>query len=162
MNSDYDKVWDQQETAAEAMIPLIGDLYRDKSVEISVFGQLMVKRTVSDIMIAHDFAREVQAVKLTPVDSLRVVKFLHAQPLHSAHIDIGKLLVKFQDSGEEGTPDAFLKRELAEAWLEEGEEPPSGESSKDVVLYGFGRIGRLMARLLCDRTGGVGCFGISP
>jgi glyceraldehyde 3-phosphate dehydrogenase len=154
MNGENDKSWDEQETAVEAMIPLIGDLYRQKAVEISLFGQLIVKRTVSDIMLAHEFVREVQATTLTPVDSLDIVRFLHGQPLHSAHVDIGKLLVKFREQGEGQSIEAFVRKELDDVWLEEGQEPPSMLPSKDVVLYGFGRIGRLLARLLCDRTGG--------
>jgi glyceraldehyde 3-phosphate dehydrogenase len=146
--------WDAQETAAEAMIPLIGDLYRDKSVETSLFGQLMVKRTVSDIMVAHELVREVQDNALSPVDSLSFVKLLHTLPIRSAHIDVGKLLVKYRDQNETAVPEDFLQRELAPVWLSEGEESKFARQKKDVVLYGFGRIGRLLARLLCDRTGG--------
>jgi hypothetical protein len=42
-----------------AMIPLIGNLYRKRLVEISVFGQLMVKRTVNEILKAHEYVRRV-------------------------------------------------------------------------------------------------------
>ena len=143
-------VWDDHERAAEAMIPLIGELYRERDVEISVFGQLMVKRTVSDILKAHELARQIERVELSPRATLAVVRALSTMPLRHAHIDIGKLAVKFTSLPERPDNQAFLDAELRDA-MDDGRELPE---PKDVVLYGFGRVGRLLARLLCDRTGG--------
>jgi glyceraldehyde 3-phosphate dehydrogenase len=143
--------WDQNERAAEAMIPLIGDLYRDRTVEISVFGQLMVKRTVSDILKAHELVHQVEDIELVPADTLLIIEAISRMPLSGAHIDVGKLVVKYSRQTR-GTPREFLERELAPAF--EDQQSDGGIPMKDVVLYGFGRIGRLLARLLCDRTGG--------
>jgi glyceraldehyde 3-phosphate dehydrogenase len=68
----------------------------------------------------------------------------------NAHIDIGKLAVKFRNEGNGRTLQAFLADELADA----STEPAEAHESTDVVLYGFGRIGRLLARLMLDRAGG--------
>jgi glyceraldehyde 3-phosphate dehydrogenase len=68
----------------------------------------------------------------------------------NAHIDIGKLAVKFRNEGNGRTLQAFLADELAGA----STEPAEAHESTDVVLYGFGRIGRLLARLMLDRAGG--------
>jgi len=142
--------WDDDERAAEAMIPVIGELYRERDVEISVFGQLMVKRTVADILKAHELARQVEHVELSPRDTLAVVGTLSNMQLRHAHIDIGKLAVKYANLADRPDHQAFLDAELSDA-ADDGRERPQ---PKDVVLYGFGRIGRLLARLLCDRTGG--------
>ena len=142
-------IWDDQERAAEAMIPLIGELYRERDVEISVFGQLMVKRAVADILKAHEFAQQLEHVELSPRDTLAVVTALSTMPLRHAHIDIGKLAVKFAGLADRTDHQAFLNTELEDAMDGVERLPP-----RDVVLYGFGRIGRLLARLLCDRTGG--------
>ncbi len=142
--------WDDYERAAEAMIPLIGELYRDRDVEISVYGQLMVKRTVADILKAHDFAQHLERVEITPRDTLSVVKMLSNMRLRHAHIDIGKLASKYVGLDPRPDRQAFLDAELADA-RDDGTELPA---PRDIVLYGFGRIGRLMARQLCDRTGG--------
>ncbi|MEJ2088313.1 MAG: glyceraldehyde 3-phosphate dehydrogenase NAD-binding domain-containing protein [Gammaproteobacteria bacterium] len=141
--------WDDQERAAEAMIPVIGELYRERDVEISVFGQLMVKRAVADILKAHELARQVEHVELSPRDTLAVVSALSTMPLRHAHIDIGKLAAKYASLPDRPDHQEFLTTELHDA-MNGHELPPP----KDVVLYGFGRIGRLLARLLCDRTGG--------
>lgn len=66
--------WDKNERAVEAKIPLIGELYRDREVEISVFGQLLVKRTVNDILHAHELARQIEEIELSAQDSLSIVK----------------------------------------------------------------------------------------
>jgi len=151
-NSNSSEQWDKNERAAEAMIPVIGNLYRDRSVEISVFGQLMVKRTVNDILKAHEMVHQVEDIELAPSDTLSIVELLSEMPLSRAHIDIGKLVVKYRRLGSP-EPKAFLLDELASACTDD-EEGFVAPHEKDVVLYGFGRIGRLLARLLCDRTGG--------
>jgi glyceraldehyde 3-phosphate dehydrogenase len=65
-----------------------------------------------------------------------------------ARVDLGKLGRQFAESGEGQTVSDFLASELASIT---GGQPAEG--SRDVVLYGFGRIGRLLARLLIERTG---------
>ena len=144
-----DNDWDRNERAAEAMIPLIGELYRERTVEISIFGQLMVKRTVNNILKAHEVVHQIEDLELLPEDTLQIVEALSRMPLRNAHIDIGKLVVKYYKQGG-GNTRQFLEAELATAANGGDESTPQ----KDVVLYGFGRVGRLLARLLCDRTGG--------
>lgn len=145
------KDWDDRERAAEAMVPLVGALYRDRSVETSIFGRLIVKRTVNDILVAHEFVEQVEQVTVSPFNTLEVLQALSSLPLGPSHIDIGKLWVNYQEVAAGQSLEAFLKDELADA-LVSGE--VAATEIKDVVLYGFGRIGRLLARLLCDRSGG--------
>ena len=142
--------WEDGERAAEAMVPIIGSLYRDKSVETSVFGRLVVKRTVNEILKAHDFAESIDQSQLSPVDTLAALEVLNSLPLAPSHIDVGKLMVSFLTSGNGQSLSDFLTQQLAGALTSEAAE--KGQQ-KGVVLYGFGRIGRLLARLLCDGTG---------
>lgn len=142
--------WEKGERAAEAMVPIIGGLYRDKSVETSIFGRLIVKRTVNEILKAHDFAASVEGRELAPADTLAALEVLNSLPLGSSHIDIGKLMVSFRENGNGKTLSDYLTTQLAGA-MSEG--AVSKGEQKGVVLYGFGRIGRLLARLLCDGTG---------
>lgn len=144
--------WEANEEAAEAMVPLVGALYRDKSVEISIFGRLIVKRTVNDIMQAHEFIRQVEEKDITPLHTLDILKIISSMSLGPAHIDIAKLYAKFHKQHRDDS-------ELKEFLQDELKQVIDSESAdqlevKDVVLYGFGRIGRLLARLLCDQTGG--------
>ncbi|MGB0467600.1 MAG: glyceraldehyde-3-phosphate dehydrogenase [Pontibacterium sp.] len=140
--------WKEREAKAEEMVPLIGGLYRDCNVETSVFGRLIIKRSVIDILKAHRFVRQVEEQELTVHDTYPVLKAVQGMNIKSAHIDAGKLAVKFREEGNGRDLEAFLKEELADVIGAQERE------STDIVLYGFGRIGRLLARLLIERTGG--------
>src|SRR5699024_4246748 len=154
LTNDSDEMkWNDEERAAEAMIPLIGALYREQSVEISVFGQLMVKRTVNDIIKAHEFTRRVEGVTLLPHDTLPILQQLAAMPLQRVHVDIGKLAAKYIGGGAQPSVADFLASEMRPA-LTDNVDASALPAAKDVVLFGFGRIGRLVARLLSERTGG--------
>ena len=140
--------WKEREAKAEAMVPLIGGLYRDNNIESSVFGRLIIKRSVIDILKAHRFVRQVENQELSVHDTYPVLETVKALGIKNAHIDAGKLAVKFREEGNGRDLESFLKEELADA--------TSGDEREgtDIVLYGFGRIGRLLARLLIERTGG--------
>ncbi len=141
--------WKAREALAEAMVPLIGRLYRDRNVETSVFGRLVHKRSVTDILKAHRFARQMMQdqEELSVHDTYPVLEAVDRLGVANAHVDVGKLVIKFRHEGN-GDIEAFLKKEL-DSVIGAPEREPT-----DVVLYGFGRIGRLLARLLIERTGG--------
>mgnify|MGYP001670304783 FL=1 len=72
--------------------------------------------------------------------------------LGTASIDLGRLAKEYKHSDEKDLR-AFLDRELADVIGTSSE-----LEARDVVLYGFGRIGRLLARILIAREamyGGV-------
>ncbi|MBU2966536.1 glyceraldehyde-3-phosphate dehydrogenase [Amphritea sp. 2_MG-2023] len=140
--------WKGREALAEEMIPLVGRLYRDKHVETSVYGRLINKRSVVDVMKAHRFVRQLEDQELSVHDTYPVLKALDSIDVKGAHVDVGKLAVKFRDEANGRSMEEFLTAELAPVLGGDESEPT------DVVLYGFGRIGRLLARLLIERTGG--------
>jgi len=140
--------WKQREALTEKMVPLVGELFREHNVETSVFGRLLVKRSVIDILKAHRFGRQIESKELTVDDTYPVLKILAQMKIKNAHVDIAKLAVKYREQTEHDDLAAFLAAELVQA---------AGDNSAaatDVVLYGFGRIGRLLARLLLEQTGG--------
>ena len=140
--------WNARESIAEAMIPLIGRLYRERNVEISVYGRVIVKRSVIDIIKAHRFVRQVEEEELSVVDTFPVLEVVSGLDLHNAHVDIAKLAVKFRSSAAGRSLEQFVADELADAVG-----PIDNRKPVDVVLYGFGRIGRILARQLVDRAG---------
>ena len=147
---EYLKNWEEYECAAETMVPLIGSLFRDKLIETSVYGKLVVKSTVNDILKAHDSAHQIEDIDLSPLETLAVIKALAELPLGGAHIDAGKLAVKFRKQGNGLSLHDYLKKELAALFSFDKKQVVN----RAIVLYGFGRIGRLLARLLTDQTGG--------
>jgi glyceraldehyde 3-phosphate dehydrogenase len=79
------------------------------------------------------------------------VKALAGLNLGRAHIDVGRIAVNFTKDGAGVSVEDYVKREVADAV---GTDVKPIPEPRDVVLYGFGRIGRLMARLLIEKTGG--------
>ncbi|BBB30105.1 glyceraldehyde-3-phosphate dehydrogenase [Neptunomonas japonica] len=140
--------WKEREATAEAMIPLIGRLYRDRNIETSVYGRLIVKRSVIDVLKAHRYVRQMEAQELTVLETYPVLEALESLDVSGAHVDVGKMAAQFRESGNGRTMKEFLEEQLSSVI---GVEDRQGT---DVVLYGFGRIGRLLARLLIERTGG--------
>ncbi|WP_405281443.1 glyceraldehyde-3-phosphate dehydrogenase [Cobetia sp. Ld8] len=146
------KQWQDNEALAEQMIPLLGDLYRRFNVVPSIYGRSLINRSMVRILKNHRWVRKAEGVELSVEDTFPLVRAMIELNLGPAHVDIGKLAVAFKRSDESDIT-AFLKRELADivgGYVEGG----MGGDPKDVVLYGFGRIGRLLARIMIEKAGG--------
>ena len=143
--------WIDREALAEAMIPLIGQLYRNNNVVTSIFGRGLINRSVIAILKAHRFARHRLAgeEELSVHDSYTILKTMTEMNLGAASVDLGKMVAKFKAAGAADLA-AFVREELASLANKRGER----REGTDVVLYGFGRIGRLLARILIEKTGG--------
>ncbi|CAM3524677.1 glyceraldehyde-3-phosphate dehydrogenase [Parendozoicomonas haliclonae] len=150
-NKDTRQEWMEREAMTEAMIPLVGRLYRENHVVTSVYGRPLINRSVIDIIKAHRFVRQMEGSELSVRDTLPVLEQLVQMNLGESRIDIGKLAMSFQRQDIHTDLGEFIKAELAEVINGRN---GSREEGQDVVLYGFGRIGRLMARLLIERSGG--------
>ncbi|HSG89581.1 MAG TPA: glyceraldehyde-3-phosphate dehydrogenase [Pseudomonadales bacterium] len=148
---DYFPDWKQREELAEAMIPIIGKLYR-KNVVTYCYGRAMYNQSVTSLMKAHRYVRQVARNELSEFESYPILLAMSELDLGPSHIDVGKLATEFME--ESATSDIsasdFVARECAEVI---GRHVPPITQPQDVVLYGFGRIGRLLARLLIEKTG---------
>ncbi|MCR9184548.1 MAG: glyceraldehyde-3-phosphate dehydrogenase [Halieaceae bacterium] len=150
---DYFKDWKEREALAEGMIPLVGELSRRKNVKCYIYGKSLVNQSVTQIMKDHRYVRQVEENELSEFETFPIIKSLSALDLGPAHIDIGRLAVQYYDKGEGAglSVDDYVRQEVADLI---GARPEPGHAPVDVVLYGFGRIGRLMARILIDKTDG--------
>lgn len=148
----YFEDWQERETIAEAMIPMIGRLYRKYNVVTSIFGRALVNRSVIRILKDHRFVRQVEGEELDVRDTHLLLETLLKLKPGPAHVDIGKLAAQFRKQGG-GDMEAFLQSEMASV-LGKHKEADMGGDPQDVVLYGFGRIGRLVARILIEKAGG--------
>jgi len=140
--------WKSSQTLAEKMIPLLGELYRDKGVAVKVFGRRLMNRTTIDILKAHRVGRRVVGEEISIEATFALVEAMNRLDLSPARVDVGQLAVAYSKLGNGSSVEDFLKAELMGV-LSVDEDVVA----KDVVLYGFGRIGRLLARLLIERTG---------
>ena len=148
---DFFKDWKQREALAEGMIPLIGKLYRESNVSTYMYGNSMVNKSVTDLMKAHRYVRHIEHNELSEFESYPMLEAIANLQLGPAHVDVGKLAVSYQKVADDQSLDSFLGAQLADII---GSQMKPLPEPQDVVLYGFGRIGRLVARLLVDTAGG--------
>ena len=146
LHAEHQGRWKNREEIAERMITLIGQLYREKNIVVSVYGRSLINRSVIQILKTHRRTRMVD-VELSVVNTFPILEALmKVENIGSAEVDIGKLAVEYQNQG--GDVDAFVANAVASI-----QGNATSEQPKDVVLYGFGRIGRILARLIISQSG---------
>lgn len=150
MNTPELARWNAQEALAEAMIPIIGSLHRTHGVTVLLHSRSLVNKSVISIMRTHRFARQLGGDELTVEQTFPFLQALAGLDLGPSKIDLGLLVMAFSaDDRGLSVPD-FTAEKLAEVTAGNKIEP---QGPRDVVLYGFGRIGRLVARLLIEKAG---------
>ena len=109
---DFFKDWKQREALAEGMIPIIGKLYRERNVSTYMYGNSMVNKSVTDLMKFHRRVRQVEQNELSEFDSSPMIEAIARLHLGPAHIDLGKMVVKFKSIGNGRSVDEFVADEL--------------------------------------------------
>ncbi|MEY4989632.1 MAG: hypothetical protein RI933_1265 [Actinomycetota bacterium] len=142
------QVWEQSLSTAESLVPLIGRLYRSNGALLSVHGRSLINRTPVQLLKAMKYARHIDGVPLDISRAASLIRLLDRLGLGPASIDIARMLSKQKESGKQ--LDEFVREELREISQMVS---VITESERDVVLYGFGRIGRLVARILVAHDG---------
>ena len=134
--------------ATVEFIKTVNDLWYDNSVELVLFRNQLIDQKVSEILNLHEYAGEFVQKPISIFDSVEIAQAIKKLNLPPAKLDIGKLTYEYhlEDQKYENAT-AFVAAKLKDAKNSREIEP------KDVVLYGFGRIGRLVARELMTRTG---------
>lgn len=146
----YLQDWKAHEACAEQMLPIIGRMYRENNVVPTVYGRALVHCSVIDILKAHRFARLIIDTELSVTDTLPLLEAMEKLDLAPARVDLGKLIVKYQSLSSSVSMDDFVRQELIRVNTGRG---ALRSEPQDIVLYGFGRIGRLLARILVEKAG---------
>tara|TARA_B100000497_G_scaffold3215_1_gene3505 strand:+ start:2587 stop:4032 length:1446 start_codon:yes stop_codon:yes gene_type:complete len=133
--------------AAVTFINIISDLWYDKSIELIIFRNQLIDRNASEILNLHEYAGKFVKKPISIFDSVEIAQAIKTLNLPPAKLDIGKLTYEFHLEKKQTNALAFVSEKLKSAKDQQNITP------KDVVLYGFGRIGRLLARELMTRTG---------
>jgi len=149
---DYFGDWKWREGLAELMIPIVGRLYRH-GVHIMIYGQSLINKSPIDIMHAHRFVRQIEGNELSELETFPLLERLSNMNLPDCEIDLGELAMRcsfFNDlPNNPDSIDDFLQEQINTGDIT----PKRPDKPQDIVLYGFGRIGRLMARMLVQTTG---------
>jgi len=129
-------------------IKIISDLWYDKSIELVLFRNQLIDRTVSDIINLHEYAAEFVQKPINVFDTVEIANAILNLDLPPSKIDIGKLTYEYHlEDNKYHDAKAFVIDKLKNAKNAKNIKP------KDVVLYGFGRIGRLLAREMMSKIG---------
>lgn len=142
------KSYREQQNAAVELIQIISNLWYNHTVELVLFREQLVDEKVSVILNHLRESTFLTGNILTIFDLLNVARVLEKSNLAPARIDIGKLATKAtndQINVEDLSSFIFNELEGIAEWQE--------LTPRDVVLYGFGRIGRLLARELINKSG---------
>ncbi len=138
----------QVRRATVEFINIVNDLWYDKSIELVLFRNQLVDKRASEVLNLIDYAKEFVAKPISINDALEIAKAIQAIDLPASKLDIGKLAYEYHLQDDATTDKlAFVQNQLKDATEAETIQP------KDVVLYGFGRIGRLLARELMSKMG---------
>lgn len=142
--------WQVREALSESALHLIGKLYRDQGIVSLIYGRPIVNFSPAELIKAHRFVRQIEKMELSIHDSFPIMEAVCDLQLPPVQIDIGILTTQYVKSGKKENPVTFIKNQLSDII---GQEDDYMGAPQDVVLYGFGRVGRLIARLLIEQTG---------
>ena len=140
----------EDERAAVKLQRFVGELLYDKGIELVIFRHHLTDVTISEILNLHSYAGKVVNKPIdvyTTSDLAEIILSLNIKP---SKLDIGKLASEWlSDASQYDSKTDFIEKKLA------GFEPSANNEiqPRDVVLYGFGRIGRLAARELIRQAG---------
>ena len=134
--------------AGVEFIKIISDLWYDKSIELVLFRNQLIDKNVSEIINLHEYAGAFVGKPINVFDSVEIASAIVDLDLPPSRIDIGKLTYEYHlEDDKYNDAKAFVIDKLKNAKNFQEIKP------KDVVLYGFGRIGRLLARELMSKIG---------
>lgn len=141
--------WIKHEKAALELIGIVGKLWFEKSIELILFRNKLFDRSASEIMNLHLYSKDIVKKPINVIDSVLLANEIYNSDICPSRVDIGKLVFEWtQEKTNLKSATDFINNKLNDLIGKKITITP-----KDVVLYGFGRIGRLAARELISQAG---------
>lgn len=143
--------WIELEKAAIELIHITGSLWFNKSVELIIFRNQLVDRSASQILNLHQYAHDIVKKPISVIDTLALARAINEMDLAPSRLDIGRLAAEWLAEKKEFNNDtkAFLVSKIGDFIGKDRRKMVP----RDVILYGFGRIGRILARELVGQAG---------
>ncbi len=148
----YNKEMDsfvEQKRQAVSLATSVGNLLLNQSVELVLFRNDLADTSVSEKIQLMGYAKNVVNKPIDIKDVAHIAATMNTMNLAPAKIDIGKLAANWMEQSEFKTIEEFLDSVLSGFLLDKA----NNAEPRDVVLFGFGRIGRLVARELIKQFG---------
>ncbi len=142
--------WIEQEKLATELVNVAGKLLLNDSVELMLFRKPLFNTSSSEVLAHHQYAQSVSLLPIHVKDTLALAQAIHQLSLAPSRIDLGRLTAEWIQEGPSfSSIQDFVKEKLANHLGKDR----LVLKPKDVVLFGFGRIGRIATRLLIEQTG---------
>ncbi len=143
--------WIDDEKIALEFVTAMGKLFLDRNVELILFRSQLIDRSASIVLYKHSYATNVVGFPLDIRNSLILAIAIEKAAIHDARLDIGTLNGQWTLEKDKYTDaDAFIADKLKDG-IGRGK---GSIAPRDVVLFGFGRIGRLLLRELIIQGNG--------
>ncbi len=140
----------EQERAAVKLQSKVGELLYEKGIELVIFRHHLIDVTISEILNMHDYAGKVVNKPIDIFTTTAIASVILEGDFAPAKIDIGKLASEWlTEESAFDSKEAFIKDKLSSF----KNSADNTMQPRDVILYGFGRIGRLAARELIRQAG---------
>lgn len=140
----------EQERAAVKLQSKVGELLYDKGIELVLFRNHLTDVTISEILNLHEYAGQVVNKPIDVFTTSELAEIITTLDIPASKLDIGKLASEWlAEIGKYSSKTEFLNNKLGSLKSDGNHEI----EPRDVVLYGFGRIGRLAARELIKQAG---------
>lgn len=140
----------QQERAAVKLSSIVGELLYDQGIELVFFRNHLTDVTIAQVLKLHVYSKIVVSEPVDIFSSVELAELIKEMRLAPAKLDIGRLASEWISQRDSySTAQEFLDNKLK--GFEKDNAIPF--EPRDVVLYGFGRIGRLAARELIKQAG---------
>lgn len=145
--------WREKEKTALSLLQIVGNLRFDRSVELVFLRKAIYDTRPSELIALHDLSKNNFDTEVPIHLTLKIAQAVDSMNhLLPAKIDIGKLSIEWlQTESLNDDLYGFIFDKLS--GFQDPDVKGNGADSKDVVLYGFGRIGRLVARRIIESTG---------
>ncbi len=142
--------WIEKEKKAIELINIVGTLWFDRSIELVLFRKPLFDIGNSKVLAHHQYARQIINKEISIYETVELARAIAKSNLAPSRIDIGRLASEWLD--DEGTLTSATDFVIKKLGKHIGKDKITMQP-KDVVLYGFGRIGRIAARELVTQAG---------
>ncbi len=139
--------WNSKEKSALELINIAGTLWLDKNVELIILRRPIVDSRYSEVLNNKEFAKKYLNLPLSIELLVELATTIAKLDIAPTRIDLATLATEWLNEKPEST-DAFVAEKLKDYSKDKRVIEPI-----DVVLFGFGRIGRLAARELIQQHG---------
>tara|TARA_B100001540_G_scaffold316716_1_gene347341 strand:+ start:3872 stop:5305 length:1434 start_codon:yes stop_codon:yes gene_type:complete len=140
--------WVNKEKSGVNLLNSVGTLMYDKGIELVFFRNRLLEIGVSELLNYSEYANNIVGRENNIETASLLAKEMLNMNLSASKIDIGLLTAEYIEEEGKNT-NVFLSKKLS--YIINAD--TSNHKAKDVILYGFGRIGRLTARELIKQAG---------